>query len=54
MTHLFELVLVAEVADVTQKVAVICSMQLIDADQQVHQADVALSKHGKHAGLDLL
>lgn len=53
ITYLFEFVLVVEVVDVAQKMAAICSGQLIDADQQVHQADVALSEHGKQAGLEL-
>lgn len=52
--HLFELPLPAELADEAQQMVAVCSVELIDADQGLQQADIAAGKQGKETGLQLL
>lgn len=52
--HLFELPLPAELADEAQQMVAVCSVELIDADQGLQQADIAAGEQGKETGLQRL
>lgn len=52
--HLFELPLLAELANEAQQMLAVCGVELIDADQGLHQADIAPGEQGKETGLQRL
>lgn len=52
--HLFELALLAELANEAQQMLAVSGVKLIDADQGLHQADIAPGEQGKETGLQRL